>query len=255
MTTFTAARSRRSGEAFEQIGGELLQSATQAAGASARVYLDGLDSAVDLQRRLIAGTPLAPLSGLLTAQASVTRQVLETYVELLGHTPSTTVRAAADADQTTAQLTGGTGEAAAKATRRTRRAVTRAAKSVRATAAKPAAAPQQAPAAQPEPPIANYDALTADELVAKLPEVPQRTLAAVAAYERAHQSRSTVLERVSALQGSEPTPGYDELAVDEVTKLLADGTPELAGRVVDYERRHKGRATVLEAAERHREAS
>src|SRR5919197_486537 len=62
-----------------------------------------------------------------------------------------------------------------------------------------------------EPPIAGYDDLTADEVIAKLPEQPQAALAQIAVYEKAKENSATVLQRVAALTGPEPAPGYDAL--------------------------------------------
>ena len=112
-----------------------------------------------------------------------------------------------------------------------------------------------AAAATPEPPIAGYGDLTADELVATLPELSQVQLVEVGAYEQANDKRTTVLERVAALSGPEPAPGYDELTADDVQKLLTGGDAALAASVRDYERRHKNRASVIEAAVRHADAS
>ena len=53
---------------------------------------------------------------------------------------------------------------------------------------------------EPEPPIADYDALSAGEIVALLPELEPRELRAVAAYERANRKRRSVLERAGQLQ-------------------------------------------------------
>ena len=99
-------------------------------------------------------------------------------------------------------------------------------------------------------PIARYGDLTAEEIVAKLPELSQVDLAKVAAYERKGQDRSTVLDRVSALQGDEPWAGYDELTVDDVRSALAGADDERVTRVRAYERAHKQRAGVLAATER-----
>ena len=101
-----------------------------------------------------------------------------------------------------------------------------------------------------EEPLAGYDKLTAEQIVSKLPAESQRTLAKVAAYEQAHEARTTVLARVESLLGDEPAPGYDELSVAEVQQLLSDGDEALAQRVRDYERSHAGRNGVLRAAER-----
>ena len=49
--------------------------------------------------------------------------------------------------------------------------------------------------------IAGYDELTAEEIPGKLAELSQIELAKVAAYERKHDNRSTVLTRIDALAG------------------------------------------------------
>jgi hypothetical protein len=120
-----------------------------------------------------------------------------------------------------------------------------------AAAATPAPDAKPAPGAEPgQPPIAGYDGLSADELVAKLAEQPQTTLAEIATYEGANQKRAAVLQRVAALTGPEPAPGYDALSAEDAVKLVANGSPTLAAAVRDYERRHKARASVVEAATR-----
>jgi len=178
----------------------------------------------------------------LKAQADATRELVETYAGLSSQTTERTAEA-------TTEVARESGRAAQRATRRTATATRRAAKR-----AKPAAK-AVTKAATAEAPIAGYDDLTADELVAKLPAQSQVTLAAVAAYEKAHANRTTVLERVAALTGSEPAPGYDQLTAEEVQKLLTSGDAGQAAAVRDYERRHKGRASVLEAAARNADAS
>jgi hypothetical protein len=179
----------------------------------------------------------------LQLQADAARELFETYA---GLGSQTTERAA----EASTEVVRETGRATQRATRRTATATRKAVKR-----AKPVARAAAAPKPTPEPPIAGYDDLNADELVAKLPEQSQATLAQVAAYERAHDKRSTVLERVAALTGPVPAPGYDELTADEVQKLLTGGDAELATAVRDYERRHKARASVLEAAARNADAS
>jgi ferritin-like metal-binding protein YciE len=101
-----------------------------------------------------------------------------------------------------------------------------------------------------ELPIARYDELTADEIAGRLSELSQVDLAKVAAYERKKQDRSTVLDRVGALQGDEPWAGYDELTVDDVRSALSGADDERIARVKSYERAHKQRAGVLAATER-----
>ena len=58
-----------------------------------------------------------------------------------------------------------------------------------------------------------------------------------------------MLDKLDSLQGHEPTPGYDELNVPEIQKLIADGDEKLATSVRDYERPRKGREGVLHAAD------
>ncbi len=96
--------------------------------------------------------------------------------------------------------------------------------------------------------ISRYDSLTADEIVGRLAGLSQVDLAKVAAYERKHQNRSTVLGRIDTLQGDEPWPGYDELTADEVRAVLSEGDddrarrgPRLRARAQEPRRRAQGR--------------
>jgi ferritin-like metal-binding protein YciE len=98
--------------------------------------------------------------------------------------------------------------------------------------------------------IARYDMLTAEEITGKLPELSQIDLAKIDAYERRNQDRSTILSRIDTLRGNEPWPGYDELTAAEVQAVLSEGDDERAQEVRAYERSHKNRAGVLQAAER-----
>jgi ferritin-like metal-binding protein YciE len=98
--------------------------------------------------------------------------------------------------------------------------------------------------------IARYDSLTAEEITSRLPGLSQIDLAKVDAYERRHENRSTVLQRVSSLRGEEPWPGYDELTVAEVQSALSEADDDRAQKVRTYERAHQNRAGVLNAVER-----
>jgi hypothetical protein len=59
-----------------------------------------------------------------------------------------------------------------------------------------------------------------------------------------------VLGGTGALRGEEPWPGYDELSAEAVAKAVSDGDQERAKKVRSYERDHKDRAGVIEAAGR-----
>ena len=98
--------------------------------------------------------------------------------------------------------------------------------------------------------IARYDELSADEIVSKLGELSQIDLAKVDSYERKHQNRTTVLNKITSARGNEPWPGYDELSVAEIESVLGEADDERAKAVRSYERSRKNRTGVLKAAER-----
>jgi len=98
--------------------------------------------------------------------------------------------------------------------------------------------------------IAQYDTLTAEEILAKLPELSQIDLAKVDSYERKNDNRTTVLSRITSLRRQEPWPGYDELTVTEIEAILGEGDEQRTKDVVAYERAHKNRAGVLRIAQR-----
>jgi ferritin-like metal-binding protein YciE len=107
-----------------------------------------------------------------------------------------------------------------------------------------------AAASQGDLAIARYDSLNADEITSKLASLSQVDLAKVAAYERKNENRTTILERISSLQGNEPWAGYDELTVSEIVAVIGEGDEERIKKARTYERSHKNRAGVLEATER-----
>jgi ferritin-like metal-binding protein YciE len=107
-----------------------------------------------------------------------------------------------------------------------------------------------AAASEQDLPIANYDSLNALEIVPKLRELSQTDLGKVDAYERKNENRATVRQRIEALRGQEPWPGYDELTVTEIESVLGEGDGQRAKQVIAYERAHKNRSGVINAAER-----
>jgi hypothetical protein len=108
---------------------------------------------------------------------------------------------------------------------------------------------------QTEPAIANYDDHTAEEIRQRLRKLSQDELNKLEAYEKQGQARSTVLEAIAALRTDVPWSGYDEMEVDEVNEALKQRDGDAAGRVLDYERHHKARITVIEFAKRRRDES
>src|SRR3954470_22932818 len=204
----------------------------------------------------------------LRTQADAATGLVEAYLAIGRQTTTTGREAVQTADEATTQVVEGTARATRRATKRTARATRKAAKpAARAATAAPRTAARAAgaatrtagraasKAAPATAPITGYDNLTAEDVVAKLPELSQAELAQVTAYEQAHDARTTVLDRVEALTGPEPAPGYDELTADDAQKLVTGGNAELAAAVRDYERRHKNRSSVVDAAVRHVDAS
>jgi len=98
-------------------------------------------------------------------------------------------------------------------------------------------------------PIAEYDRQTAEDIIARLRGFTQRELLQIDAYERKHQNRSTITDRIDALRGDEPWPGYDEQGVDGIAHALREVSTDTARRVRDYERAHQERTGVLDATE------
>jgi hypothetical protein len=101
-----------------------------------------------------------------------------------------------------------------------------------------------------ELPIADYDALNVAKVTARLAELSQAELRTVAAYERRHRKRTTVLERIASLQEDEPWAGYDALTATQVLERLREADEDTRARVRDYEGRHRQRETVLSATRR-----
>ncbi len=126
----------------------------------------------------------------------------------------------------------------ADAVRQARRGVTRLEAEIRT-----------APPSEAELPIPDYVALPVEEIRARLPHLSQAELATVEAYERKTRNRASILDALATLRGQEPWPGYDEMNVTEIRSRLREASPGKIREVLDYERRHKSRSTVLNAPE------
>jgi ferritin-like metal-binding protein YciE len=132
---------------------------------------------------------------------------------------------------------------AADKTRKAARKTTSAAKRAAGTA-------RGAVAREQDLPIAGYDKLSAEEITGRLPQLSQDELAQVAGYERRKANRTTILSRIEVLSADEPWTGYDGQTVEEIRSALEKGDEATVRAVRDYERAHKQRAGVIEAAER-----
>ena len=98
-------------------------------------------------------------------------------------------------------------------------------------------------------PIKNYDRATVEEIAGKLKGFSQRELRMIDAYERKHENRSTITDKIAKLAGEEPWSGYDEAGAEGIAQALTDTDAQTAGKVRTYEREHKDRAGVIEAAD------
>jgi hypothetical protein len=169
------------------------------------------------------------------------------------------VRAEIDGKPSYNLATTGAGEAVRDAGRATKDAATKTAaaskRAARQTRKVPGVAQVEgqakgALASESDLAIARYGTLTAEEITARLSDLSQIDLAKIDAYERRHDNRTTVLSRITSLRGDEPWAGYDELTVAEVQSALAEADDDRVKQAVAYERSHKNRAGVLNAAER-----
>jgi hypothetical protein len=99
-----------------------------------------------------------------------------------------------------------------------------------------------------EPPILGYEHFRVTDIVQRLPTLSQAQLSALDGYERAHVGRPEILNAIERLRGSEPWPGYDGMIPDQITARLQTAAPAEARQVLDYERRHRRRGTLIAIA-------
>jgi uncharacterized protein (UPF0335 family) len=98
-------------------------------------------------------------------------------------------------------------------------------------------------------PIKDYDKQTAADITAKLKGFSQRELRMIDAYERKHENRATITDKIAKLTGDEPWSGYDEQSVETITAALREADKDTAQSVRTYERERKARTGVLEVAD------
>ena len=64
------------------------------------------------------------------------------------------------------------------------------------------------------------------------------------AYERKHENRATITDKIAKLTGEQPWSGYEA-----ITTTLNDADSQTAQTVKSYERERKARTGVLQAAD------
>jgi hypothetical protein len=99
-------------------------------------------------------------------------------------------------------------------------------------------------------PIPGYDRLKDTEIADQLSQLSQVELATVETYERAHEGRPVVLDKLRYMRGGEPLPGYDALTTDQIAEALAGADAQTVKAVRDYERKFQHRQSVLDEAAR-----
>lgn len=95
-------------------------------------------------------------------------------------------------------------------------------------------------------PFAGYDRLDDRQVVHGLSDHSQIELEAVESYERSHQNREPVLDKLRWMRGREPLPGYDALDVEEIGAALAEADLATIKKVRAYERKFANRPAVLD---------
>lgn len=97
--------------------------------------------------------------------------------------------------------------------------------------------------------IDGYDRLAYRALVTELKLRSQVELSDIEAYERSHQDRGPVLDKLRYLRSTEPLPGYDELGPDAILAALAEADLGSLHAVRGYESRLRRREEVLTGVE------
>lgn len=99
-------------------------------------------------------------------------------------------------------------------------------------------------------PFPGYDSLDGKEIGDRLRGLSQAELAAVESYERSHQNRSRVLDKLRYMHSDEPLEGYDELTTEQINETLAGADAQTVKAVRDYERKFANRRQVMDEAAR-----
>ena len=100
-----------------------------------------------------------------------------------------------------------------------------------------------------ELPIPGFSQLSVTEIQERLRTLSQSELTVIEGYERAHAGRPGVLNVIQRLRDAEPWTAYDTMSADQICARLENVPAGEARQVLDYERRHRQRSTVISAAE------
>ncbi|OIJ92665.1 hypothetical protein [Streptomyces colonosanans] len=98
-------------------------------------------------------------------------------------------------------------------------------------------------------PIPGFSQLGITEIQQRLRGVSQTELTVIEGYERAHAGRPGVLQAIEHLREAEPWAGYDTMGPERVKTHLRNVSDRVVRQVLEYERHHRQRDTVINAAE------
>ena len=99
-------------------------------------------------------------------------------------------------------------------------------------------------------PVAGYGKLKTNEVVASLSSHSQVELAKIESYERHHDERVPVIDKLRFMRQDEPLPGYDALSIDQVVAALDSANVATLKQVRGYERKFGARKDVLDEVAR-----
>lgn len=184
-----------------------------------------------------------------TLEDSVTRQARAVAARANGHrTPQAGGDLADAAAQTVRAAVDRLREAARSGGRRTRGAAQGAVREM-PNATRMAEKIQGTVTREQDLPIHGFSQLSITDIQQHLRRLSQTELTVIEGYERTHANRPGVLNAIEQLRGSEPWAGYDHMDPDQITAQLQDVPSSMAEQVLEYERSHRRRDTVINAAE------
>jgi hypothetical protein len=231
---------------FTEVFTAIADETTRITRESAEAYLNGLDAMVEQQKPARASSRQW-VSEIVSAQLVLGEKIIRSYLSDTDWLAGVSAESTEVTEGAVAKIARNAGSRSVPAKRR-QTATPRRTPRRPTTAAATAASASAVGAGLTHWTSEGYDSLTAAEVIEKLPGFSQRDLREVDIYEKAHQARQTVLERIESVREREPVAGYDELTVREVQEQLAAGDEARATSVRDYERSHKKRDGVLHAA-------
>ena len=112
----------------------------------------------------------------------------------------------------------------------------------------PAAPPPAAAAGSGDEPFPGYDRMSVHDLNQEFHHHTQAQLDECEEYERSHQNRKAVLNKLRYMHTRQPWQGYDEMAPEEIVARLENADDPTLKRVRDYEHKFENRPEIVMAA-------